>query len=111
MIDGITNSEVGMRNAEDRLQITEDRGQRAEEVGGWNAEFGNIECEKVRRQRTEEVGSGKKNYKMGSRHRLEGEANSEVGPVVVPKGRDYAAASMRNAERNRKEQSAEGKAI
>jgi hypothetical protein len=34
----------------------------------------------------------------------------EVGPVVVPKRWDYAAASMRNSERNRKEQSAEGKA-
>jgi hypothetical protein len=33
----------------------------------------------------------------------EGELNSEVGPVVVPEGWDYAAASMRNAERKKME--------
>jgi hypothetical protein len=33
--------------------------------------------------------------------RVEGVSNSEVGPVVVPGGRDYAAASMRKWEGGR----------
>jgi hypothetical protein len=34
----------------------------------------------------------------GKGWKVEGKENSELGPVVVPKGWDYAAASMRKAE-------------
>ena len=43
--------------------------------------------------------NGSRNAEVGMEF---GSRNAEVGPVVVPKRRDYAGASMRNAELRKK---------
>ena len=50
---------------------------------------------------TEGIEVGSRNAEVGKRNSEYGMRKWEVGPVVVPKKRDYAAASMRKWEKRK----------
>ena len=78
---------------EDRWRKTDDRGQNSE-CGSRNAECGNKRPE-TPGQRTEDRGRRPEDGEQMAEGR---NLNAEVGPVVVPKEWDFAAARMRNGE-------------